>query len=123
MAVRKPCASCPWRVDQDATVIPGFSMAKAEALVNTCETSERGGVEFGAPQFACHQSNDGEEVVCAGWLATQGAAHPNVRLGVLIGRTPVEALRPGEDWPELHESFEEVIEKLRATCPEEAYDL
>ena len=74
------------------------------------------GPDFGAPQFACHQSQDGREVVCAGWLAVDGHRHPMVRLAVLKGQVPVEALSPGEDWPELHGGFGEVIEKLRATA-------
>lgn len=117
-AVRKPCPSCPWRVDQDATAIPNFSLGLAEALAETCPRNGYG-PDFGAPQFACHQSHEGDEIVCAGWLATNGGAHPGVRMNVLTGRVPAEALSPGENWPELHETFEEVIEKLRATTPAE----
>jgi hypothetical protein len=29
---------------------------------------------------------------------------------------PAEALEPGEGWPEMHETFADVIEKLRATA-------
>lgn len=115
-AIRKPCPSCPWRVDQDASVIPNFSLELAE---NLAATSPDGGLgpDYGAPLFACHQSQGpGEEVVCAGWLATVGNAHPNVRIGVVNGSIPVEALTPGEDWPELHETFAEVIEKLRESA-------
>lgn len=28
----RPCPSCPWRVDQDASAIPGFDLAKAERV-------------------------------------------------------------------------------------------
>jgi hypothetical protein len=73
------------------------------------------GPDFDAPQFACHQSRPGEEIVCAGWLAEVGHRHPAVRMGVLTGSVPVEALEPGADWPLLHVSFDEVIHKLRAT--------
>ncbi len=74
------------------------------------------GPEFGAAQFACHQSREGAEVVCAGWLAVVGMCHPAVRMQLLTGTVSIEALSPGEDWPSLHESFAEVIEKLRATA-------
>lgn len=80
---RKPCPSCPWRVGQDASAIPNFSLELAENLRGTCEQ------DFGAPVFACHQSREGEEIVCAGWLAVYGV---------------------------LHSSFDEVIEKLRASA-------
>jgi hypothetical protein len=65
--------------------------------------------------FACHQSREGEEVVCAGWLAVEGHGHVGVRLGVLQGRWPADALSVAAGWPVLHDSFAEVIEKLRAT--------
>jgi hypothetical protein len=65
--------------------------------------------------FACHQSRPGEEFPCAGWLATHGHNSIAVRLMVLQGRLPADALEPGADGPELHASFDEVIAKLRAT--------
>lgn len=114
MTVRQPCRSCPWRVDQDASDIPGFSLEKAEGLAETCPQNGYG-PEFGTPMFACHQSRESEEIVCAGWLATCGHAHPNARLLVSVGTIDREALQPGEDWPELHEDFEAVIEKLRGS--------
>lgn len=113
---RMPCPSCPWRVDQDAQSIPNFSLDLAENLANTSPDERGMGPDFGSPQFACHQSREGDEIVCAGWLAMVGARHPNVRLGVLAGSVPAEALEPGEDWPEMHETFAAVIEKLRATA-------
>ncbi len=115
-ACRRPCPSCPWRVDQTAAAIPNFSLELAEGLAATCPDERGMGPEFGAAQFACHQSRDGAEVVCAGWLAVAGHAHPGVRLDVLRGTVDHAALSPGEDWPELHQSFGEVIEKLRATA-------
>jgi hypothetical protein len=115
---RLPCRSCPWRVDQDARSIPGFVLSLAEGLAVTC-ASERGGESVGhdEPQFACHQSRDGDEIVCAGWLAVEGSEHVGARLAVAFGKHPPDALRPGDDWPELHDSYAEVIEKLRRTDP------
>jgi hypothetical protein len=113
--IRKPCPSCPWRTDQDARAIPNFSLELAEALARTSPDGNYG-PEFGAPMFACHQSHEGREVVCTGWRAAVGNAHPGVRLECATGRISVEALSPGDDWPELHESFAEVIAKLRATA-------
>lgn len=107
--VRQPCKTCPWRVDQGAEDIPNFSLEMAEALERTTHG------EFGAPQMACHQSREGEEFVCAGWLAVHGYDSIAVRLQVISGKLPAEALRPGPDWPELHDSFAEMIEKLRWT--------
>lgn len=111
MACRTPCPTCPWRVDQDASVIPGFSLGLAEQIERTTHG------EFGAPIFACHQSREGEEFACAGWLARYGYDSIAVRLMVMGGKIDAEALQPGEGWPELHETFEDVIEKLRETAP------
>jgi hypothetical protein len=117
---RLPCPTCPWRVDQDATAIPNFRLELAEELDKTCPDENGMGPGFspeGEPptMFACHQSRDGAEIVCAGWLAAVGSAHPVVRLSVMQGELEPEALRPGPGWPELHRTFQEVIQKLRRT--------
>lgn len=114
--LRRPCSSCPSRVDRDATAIPNFRLELAELLAATCPDERGMGPEFGAAQFACHQSREDAEVVCAGWLAVAGHRHPVVRMAVLAGATPHEALIPGDDWPELHGTFGQVIAKLRATA-------
>lgn len=110
----KPCPSCPWRVDQHAADIPNFDMKMAKSLSKTCPDKRNTGPDFGAALFACHQSHDGEEFPCAGWLATVGHCHPGVRLSVSMGRLDSKTLKPGTDWPELHSTYPEVLEKLRA---------
>jgi hypothetical protein len=111
----KPCASCPWRREASADGIPNFNMALAEKLAGTCPDHQGMGPDVGASMFACHQSNQGEEFACAGWLAQVGERHPMVRLAVLSGRLDPKALEPGKEWPELHENYQEVLEKLHAT--------
>ena len=115
LAAGRPCPSCPWRRDQDGSAIPFYDHAKAEGLAATSPDERGYGPDYGAPMFACHQSTNEREFACAGWLAAVGAAHPNVRLNVSLGHLEPEALEPGEDWPELHATFQEVIEKLRRT--------
>lgn len=44
-----------------------------------------------------------------------GNRHPNIRLAVAAGAIPPEALAPGDDWPELHATYGEVLAKLRAS--------
>jgi hypothetical protein len=117
---RLPCPTCPWRVDQDATVIPNFRLELAEELDRTSPDEKGFGPGFTAegeppPMFACHQSTPSQEIVCAGWLAAVGSAHPVVRLNVLRGEIEPDALEPGPGWPKLHRSFQEVIRKLRRT--------
>ncbi|MDP9606125.1 DUF6283 family protein [Variovorax sp. NFACC27] len=118
----QPRPSCPWRLDQDARSIPNFSLDKAEALAATCPDARNMGPGPDAAMFACHQSRIGAEVHCAGWLATVGHRHPAVRLSVLRDRLDPGRLEPGADWPALHENYGQVLEKLRATAPEDVQD-
>lgn len=111
----RPCPGCPWRCDKSAADIPGFSLEKARGLAATSPDARGFGPSFGAPLFACHQSKEGEELACAGWLATVGACHPNVRLAVISGRLDGVALRPAPDWPALHDDCGDVLRKLEQT--------
>jgi hypothetical protein len=105
---RQPCPSCPWRIDQHADEIPNFKLDLAEELVRTTDD------QFGAPIFACHQSQQEKEVVCVGWLWRYGWDSIAIRL-----KLAREAMRPEElemppDWDDrLHRTFDEVITKLR----------
>jgi Family of unknown function (DUF6283) len=103
---RFPCAACPWRRDTD----PGqFPACRYDALR---DTAGRAGAEapIGAPVFACHKSPEGREEACAGWLAVVGYDHIGIRLAVIQGQLPAEALSPGDGWPELFASYAEMAE-------------
>jgi hypothetical protein len=91
-------------------------MALAEKLRATCPNEKDMGPGIDANWFACHQSKEGAEIPCAGWLAKVGRAHPRVRLAVMEGRLDPDVLTPGQDWPLLHDTYEQVMEQLRATC-------
>lgn len=102
--VHRPCNECPWRRD---ALRGKFPACRYEALQNTvggpgCEAP------INAPMFACHKSPDGRERACAGWLAVVGVEHLGVRYAIVSGRLPPEALRAGDDWPELYPSYEEL---------------
>ena len=112
----QPCPSCPGRLDQTAKDIPGFSVAKARDLADTCPDARGHGPDFDAKVFACHQSRVGEEFACAGWLATVGHCHPKVRLACVQGRVPEASLAPGRDWPALHANYGDVLRKLEASA-------
>ena len=106
---RIPCATCPWRVEQHADEIPGFRLDLAEKLVHTTVTA------FGAPIFACHQSLSEQQVVCVGWLWRYGWDSVSIRLRLAERRMRPEELDPDPSI-ELHETFDEVIRKLREDC-------
>ena len=88
-------------------------MELAESLAGTCPDEWGMGPDFSASMFACHQSKEGQENACAGWLATVGHRHPRVRLAVALGRLDAAALKAGAGWPRLHENYRLVLEKLR----------
>lgn len=99
-----PCNQCPWRRDTP----PGmFPTERYEALRKTSGTA---GDEapLDAPMFACHKTTEGREQACAGWLATAGVDHIGVRYAVVTGRIPGSALQPGDDWPDLFDSYAEM---------------
>ena len=78
-----PCRTCPWRVDQDATTIPGYDHEKAENLINTV-----GEGDAFRPIMACHNSTDRNMLACKGYLAREGWGNLNVRL--LLARGQIE---------------------------------
>jgi hypothetical protein len=80
-----------------------------------CPDENGMGPEITAPVFACHLSKPREEFFCAGWMARVGHAHPLVRLRILSGALSPAHLTPGPDWPETHETYTEVLDKLRRT--------
>ena len=106
---RYPCAECPFRRDTE----PGqFPACRYEALE---QTAGRPGAEapLGAPLFACHKSTEGRDEACAGWLAVVGYDHIGVRIAVAFGELPADALEPGDDWPELFSTYDEMAEAAR----------
>ncbi len=110
---KKPCHGCPWRTDRDASDIPEFSLERAEGLAACCPDERGFGPDYFAHLFACHESRDGNEFACAGWLAVCGSAHPLVRQAVGRGALDRTRLSAGADWPELHGTYADVLQKLR----------
>ncbi|GBF17407.1 hypothetical protein Br6_04813 [Rhodococcus sp. Br-6] len=103
---RRPCAECPWRRDVPAGK---FTSERYDALAATsggpgCEAP------VSAPMFACHKTAEGAEQACAGWLAVAGGDHLGVRVAVIQGRLDPAVLEPGEAWPPLFGSFDEMAD-------------
>lgn len=101
--------------DSSASDIPNFSLELAENLAHTSPDENGMGPDYGAPIFACHESREGGEIACAGWLATVGGRHPAVRLWIFNGKISADQLEPKPGWPKLLPDFKSVIEKLRRT--------
>lgn len=108
---RYPCDECPIRADNADNPRSKFSAHRWAELTATVSTPDGGSPQLGTPMFGCHKGAPGtdEDLACAGWLAQFGANHAAVRLAVITGRLPAEALSPGVDWPPLHETWDVVV--------------
>lgn len=113
-----PCGRCPWRRD----VSPGeFSLDRFLSLWQTSHQPQGFNTleeVLGQPMFACHKTPEGQEKSCAGWLAVAGESNLAVRFALSTGRFPPAVLSAGADWPELYDSFEEMVEHMADPLPQ-----
>lgn len=107
-----PCNECPIRVDNATNPASQFPARKWAELTASVEDPVTGfGPSITDPMFGCHKGAPGSDsdLACAGWLVRFGGDHPRVRLALAMGRLPESAMVAGENWPELHESWTEVV--------------
>lgn len=105
-----PCSECPFRRDNADNPASKFSAERWAALKVTVRDPDVDNPGLYDPMFGCHKGEPGtgEDLACAGWLAMFGFDHVRVRLAVATGALSAEELSPGENWPELHDSWAEV---------------
>lgn len=102
--MKRPCPECPWRCGSTPDQFPAH---RFEALRDT--SGRRGGeAHMGSPFFACHKTQEGREAICAGWLAVEGYDHLGARYLGITGKLAAAAFSPGDDWPELYGSYDEM---------------
>ena len=90
-----PCAQCPWRVDVHLAPFSDADMTKL-ARANGCAGAE---AAVDAPAMSCHLDQPGtphETRLCAGWLAVVGRHHLVIRMAIIAGRLPEQALSRGK---------------------------
>lgn len=109
---RFPCDECPIRADNADSPKSKFPAERWRALsasVRDPETGEHPGL--GDPLFGCHKGEPGTnaDLACAGWLVRFGVDHVRIRLALATGDLPPSALRSGEKWPPLHETWTDVV--------------
>lgn len=73
-AAKRTCDECPWRTD---VPVGRFPPERYEALQNTCRQG------FGKAIFACHKTQEGKEIACAGFILVEGHNNWAVRLAVM----------------------------------------
>lgn len=115
-----PCKSCPWRVDNDATDIPGYNHNKACSLMSTV-----GSYDSFRSIMQCHSSTDENPTACLGYVARDGWSNLSIRVAVISGRIP----SPSEidDACEnagisLEPDYETVLAKLSESVDEDQYN-
>lgn len=94
---RKPCSTCPWRVD-------AVGEFPAEAFRHSANTA----YDMSGQEFACHQSGSEKPATCAGYLL-RGARHNlAMRLKAAAGKIDFESV--SDDGVELFGSYREMAE-------------
>lgn len=92
---RKPCAECPWRVE-NAGSFP------AEAFEHSATTAE----DAAFNTFACHMSGKEKPAVCAGFLLRNSAHNLGVRLAIIGGDFDPRQL--DDDGADLFDSYRDM---------------
>jgi hypothetical protein len=105
---RRQCKKCPWKTTTDPYDIPnGYCATKHAALRSTI--AKEGDANLNVRLMACHESPDGAELPCVGWLVHQLGPGNNIGLRLAVSRGRIDA--NVETVGEQHPTFE-------ATLPE-----
>lgn len=107
---RRQCEKCPWKVSTDPHGIPnGYCPAKHAALEGTiAEPASLRDLGRGAlHMMACHETVEGKELPCVGWLAHQLGPGNNIalRMAAISRQIDTDFELDGEQ----HERFEDTL--------------
>ena len=94
---RKPCDTCPWRVD-------AVGEFPAEAFRHSADTA----YDMATHTFACHSSGAEKPAMCAGFLLNGSLHNMAVRLKLMGGKIDLDQVSDGGI--ELFESYREMAE-------------
>ena len=102
---RRQCEKCPWKVDTDPHDIPHYEEERHRDLAGTIKEGLEG--IGGGRVMACHETPEGAEKPCVGWLANQLGPGNNIglRLAASAGRIDTDFELDGEQ----HEQFEDTL--------------
>lgn len=94
---RKPCSTCPWRVD-------AVGEFPAEAFRHSASTA----YDMAGNEFACHQSGKDKPATCAGYLLRGARHNMTTRLKAMSGKIDFSSIT--DDGLELFENYREMAE-------------
>lgn len=105
---RKQCEKCPWRKDVDPNDIPGGYCATKHADLERTIADPGSCANLGELRMmACHETPEGAELPCVGWLANQIGPGNNIglRMAAMTGRIDADVETVGEQ----HETLEDTL--------------
>lgn len=111
---RRQCAKCPWKTSTDPCDIPnGYDEGKHRALSSTI--AEPGALRPDGLRMACHETPQGKELPCVGWLVNQLGPGNNIglRFAVATGRIDGNVRTVGPQ----HERFEDTLPRPPIAAP------
>lgn len=110
--IKKPCKNCPWKRSSNpsGSDIPNFSMELMEGLKSTVPDPFN---PLETRVFACHDSKEGKDKVCAGYLARGGTDNIHVRLMAMNEEVNIYILAEEASKEDLFDSFNEMLETYR----------
>ncbi|MEV0733968.1 DUF6283 family protein [Polymorphospora sp. NPDC050346] len=119
---KRPCPPCPWRRDNAGRRrygnLPDYAAGTIPGRDGVGEPVD--GDDPAAPfgvLFACHDIPADNPHLCAGHLALYGRDHPLVRYGIALGVIDPAVLEPQPEWPELFDSYEEMLASVGPDAP------
>jgi hypothetical protein len=71
LAQTKQCQSCPWKVDSDLSKIPNYDRQQHHDLAQTIVDDGIYDPDRPVRFMGCHNSSDGNDLECIGWLNNQ----------------------------------------------------
>lgn len=82
----KQCNTCPWKLSATVADIPNYSIDRHEKLIDTIADETGNLSKIGQPIkiMACHNSSDGHEYECIGWLYNQLGRGNHIPLRMMI---------------------------------------
>ena len=107
----KQCAKCPWKVSTDPSTIPDGYTPEKHAKLTSCSGEGLSTIQR-MHVMACHESKQGDQYACVGWIVNQLGPGNNIglRLAVIRGRLdPSKLVLDGEQ----HETIYEMVATAR----------
>ncbi|WP_390241083.1 DUF6283 family protein [Vibrio sp. R78045] len=118
----KPCKNCPWKRKSKAggENIPHFDIEMMRNLANTAP--ERGSQDGGLRQlFACHESEEDNPYVCAGYVARDGTHNVNLRLMAMRHEIPLQPIIDNAEKHDLYSNFHEMLDDYEKHYQPQSY--